>query len=337
MKDTDPQSVVEEFERTERDRTAATVVKQKRLARRLWRLAAIGMVLVLAAAAYLYFSFYRPVGSGPAGPAVQREAFAKPWTKHKVLLLGLGDSVTAGYGVSRPYSYFGRLVKNPPEEFEDMRGICLGAVLPNLRAENMSLSGSTSIMHLATIRGLEKQDADTFGLVVMTTGGNDLIHSYGQRPACEGAMYGATLEQARPWIENFRQRLDEMIGLLEERFPGGCMIFLADIYDPSDGVGDPASAFLPAWPDCMAIHRAYNEVIRRSAEKHPSVHVVPMHAEFLGHGVHCTQPWRAHYRRGDPHYWYALNLEDPNIRGYDAIRRLFLIEIAKQARRLKGL
>ena len=89
------------------------------------------------------------------------------------------------------------------------------------------------------------------------------------------------------------------------------MIFLADIYDPSDGVGDPASAWLPDWPDCMAIHRAYNEAIRRCAGKHKSVHVVPMHAEFLGHGIHCTQPWRAHYRSDDPHYWYAGNLEDP--------------------------
>ena len=62
-----------------------------------------------------------------------------------------------------------------------------------------------------------------------------------------------------------------------------------------------------------------------------SVHVVPVHAAFLGHGVHCTQPWRENYRLADPTYWYAVNLEDPNIRGYDAIRRLFLIEIAKCA------
>ena len=55
-----------------------------------------------------------------------------------------------------------------------------------------------------------------------------------------------------------------------------------------------------------------------------------MHEEFLGHGIHCTQPWQAHYRCGDPHYWYTWNLEDPNIRGYDAVRR-FLIEIAKHA------
>ena len=37
-----------------------------------------------------------------------------------------------------------------------------------------------------------------------------------------------------------------------------------------------------------------------------------------------------------PHYWYAENLEDPNVRGYDAIRRLFLIEIAKVAEELAG-
>lgn len=54
-----------------------------------------------------------------------------------------------------------------------------------------------------------------------------------------------------------------------------------------------------------------------------------MHAPFLGHGLACTQFWRANYRSEDPHYWYFVNLEDPNERGYDAIRRLFLIEMAK--------
>ena len=102
--------------------------------------------------AYLYFFYAKPVGSGPAGPMVPREAFAKPWTHRKVLLLGLGDSVTAGYGVAPPYSYFNRLVKNPDNEFEDMQGICLSAVLPNLRANNMAVSDSTSQMHLDTIR-----------------------------------------------------------------------------------------------------------------------------------------------------------------------------------------
>jgi len=62
----------------------------------------------------------------------------------------------------------------------------------------------------------------------------------------------------------------------------------------------------------------------------------PLHDEFLGHGIHCRQPWREHYRPKDPYYWYAENLEDPNIRGYDAIRRLFLIEMVKVADELAG-
>lgn len=298
--------------------------------RRLLVLISCGALLIGAALLYIYFFYSKPTGSGPAGPRVPREAFAKPWTMRKVLLLGLGDSVTAGFGVAPTYSYFGRLIKNPDDEFDDMQGICLSAVLPNLRAENLAVSGSTSIAHLEIIREtLKTQDADTFGLVTMTTGGNDIIHNYGRSPPREGAMYGAMIDQARPWIENFENRLGQMIELLEARFPGGCAIFLADIYDPTDGRGDAHSAGLPAWPDGTAIHRAYNEVIRRCAARRPSVHVVPMYDEFLGHGIHCTQPWQTHYRCRDPHYWYAWNLEDPNIRGYDAIRRLMLIEIAK--------
>jgi lysophospholipase L1-like esterase len=298
--------------------------------RRLFWLLTIGLVLVAGALLYLYFFYARPIGSGPAGPIVPRNFFAKPWTQRKVLLLGLGDSVTAGYGVASPYSYFNRLVKNPDNDFEDMRGICLSAVLPNLHVDNMAVSDSTSRMHLDTVRNILKtQGKDVFGLVVMTTGGNDLMHDYGRSPPREDAMYGATLEQARPWIKNFEKRLGEMIDLLEAKFPGGCVIFLADIYDPSDGVGDPASVLLPDWPDCMAIHQAYNEVIHRCADEHRSVYIVPIHAEFLGHGIHCTQPWRKHYRARDPHYWYAVNLADPNIRGYDALRRLFLIAIAE--------
>jgi hypothetical protein len=55
-----------------------------------------------------------------------------------------------------------------------------------------------------------------------------------------------------------------------------------------------------------------------------------MYEAFLGHGVHCRKFWGAHYRSADPHYWYAPNLEDPNDRGYDAIRRVFLSEILKE-------
>lgn len=300
--------------------------------KRLLALLLVGIALIAAAAAYIEFHFHLPEGAGSAGPAVSAEPFATPWSERKVLFLGVGDSVTAGFGARRGYSFFDRLVTNPPDEFEDMCGRSLTLVLPNLRAQNLAVSGSTSLQHLRLIEEkLQKQPEEVFGLIVMTSGGNDLIHWYGRTPPREGAMYGATLEEATPWIANYEKRLDDMFTLLESRFPGGCRIFIADIYDPSDGRGDPETVGLPAWPDVLAIHAAYNEAIRRAAGRHASVRVVPMCEVFLGHGIHCRKFWTRHHRAGDPTYWYAINLEDPSERGYDAIRRVFLNEIAKEA------
>ena len=85
----------------------------------------------------------------------------------------------------------------------------------------------------------------------------------------------------------------------------------------------------------MQILDAYNTVIRRAAESRANIHVVEIHDAFLGHGIHCPQFWRDHFDWHDPHYWYFVNLEDPNERGYDVIRRLFLIEIAKNKEHFK--
>jgi len=280
---------------------------------------------------YLWFSV--PVGEGPAGPPVPREPFQGVWTTRPVLLLGLGDSVTAGFGASPGHSYFNLLFSNPRDEYPEMNGICLRNVLSNLTSKNLSMSGTTSIEHLATqVDRLEVQPADVLGLVMMTTGGNDLIHNYGRTPPYEGAMYGASMEQATPWIEAFDHRLGTMLDRIEQCFPGGYHVFLANIYDPTDGVGDAERAGLPPWPDGTRILAAYNDIIARQANSRPNVHLVDVYHEFLGHGIHCTQFWRQHYRRADPHYWYFENLEDPNNRGYDAIRRLFLLEIAKVGR-----
>jgi len=150
-------------------------------------------------------------------------------------------------------------------------------------------------------------------------------------------MYGATWQQAQPWIANYEQRLNDMLAAIKARFPGGCAILLADIYDPSDGYGHPESAGLPSWPDVVQIHDAYNAALRRAASRHPEVHVVPMHDEFLGHGVHCRKFWLKTYRPNDPHYWYAPNIEDPHDRGYDAIRRLYLLELIKLREEFRAL
>jgi len=283
-----------------------------------------------AAVFYLHFWLSRPIGNGPAGPIVPKESFAKNWSTNEILLVGLGDSVTAGFGARKGYSYFSRLVSNPADEFSDMSGICLGAVFPNLHYTNLSESGSTSMEHAERqIPKLPTVGSNVTAIIVITTGGNDLIHNYGRTPPREGAMYGATFEESKPWITNFNLRMDSMMGQLEKHFPAGCEIFVADIYDPTDGCGDIQRTGLPAWPDAPKILAAYNEIIHGLAEKDRHVHVVNMREGFLGHGIHCTQFWSKHYDSKDPHYWFYSNLEDPNERGYDALRRLFLIQMQK--------
>lgn len=306
--------------------------RTSRWTRLRWLLLA-GCLLIGLAGGYVYFHLYLPVGSGPAGPAVIAAAFEQPWTERKVLLVGLGDSVTAGFGASQGKGYVERLATNPPDEFADMQGRSLGHVLPNLNRLNIAVSGSNSLEHLRHVRErLPQQEADVFGLAVMTTGGNDLIHWYGRSPPREGAMYGATIEQAQPWIAGYEQRLDTIFSEIESRFPGGCAIFVADIYDPSDGRGDPESTWaLPPWPDCVKILTAYNAALYSAASKHPNVHVVPVHDTFLGHGIHCRKVWLAHYDWQDPSFWYSKDiLEDPNDRGYDALRRVFLRTIVER-------
>jgi Lysophospholipase L1 and related esterases len=304
--------------------------------KRLSALVVAGLFLVVSGAGYLYFFRARPIGTGPAGPELSAEMFSGVWSDKPVLLVGLGDSVTAGFGARRGYSYFNLLVTNSATDFQDMRGKCLQAVLPNLIFTNLSESGSTSGEHLRRqLPRLPVVGSNTTALVVITTGGNDLIHNYGRTPPREEAMYGATWEQAEPWIKNFERRLNEMIGVINDHYSAGCEIFLANIFDPTDAVGDIQRAGLPPWKDGIKILTAYNEVIQRCAENHHSVHLVDMHKAFLGHGIHCTQFWSKHYRSNDPRYWYYVNLEDPNERGYDAIRRLFLIEISKVAKQLR--
>ncbi len=302
----------------------------RRKSTRLLVLGVVFLVLVGAALSYVHFYLWRPMGDGPAGPAVAAEPFDSVWTQRPVVVLGLGDSITAGFGADSGYGFFDRLVTNPPDEYADMRGRSLATVLPNVTVKNMAVNGSTSLDCVADqLPQLETHAADVFGIVVLTTGGNDIIHMYGRIPPREGAMYGATLDEAKPWIANYETRLDAIVDAVESAFPGGCRIFLGNIYDPSDSLGDPAAAGLPAWPDVLEVLGAYNAAIARCAERRDTVTLVDIHGEFLGHGVACRRFWHPQYDRHDPNYWYFVNLEDPNHRGHDAVRRIFLNAMAQ--------
>jgi len=297
-----------------------------------FRLSGISIASIVLLLAWWLARVPAPMGSGPAGATVDAARFEQHWLKQPVALVSLGDSVSTGYGAGKGMGYFDLIQHNADDAYPAMRALDLHRVLDIRYVERLAANSTSSIEHEGVIQRMQVWPADTFGLVCMTTGGIDLIHQYGKARPRDGAMYGADWATAEPWIRNFEQRLDRMLELLKGKFPGGCAVFLATIYDPTDSVGDIENAgpmfWLPAWPDAKRIHTEYNEVIRRACARHDQAHVVDVCAALLGHGIHCNEPGNPHYDADDPTYWYFINLEDPNQRGYDAIRRAFLNAIS---------
>lgn len=294
-------------------------------------LAAVGVVLLTGAIFFrhYYLRIPPPVGEGPAGPAVPRKPFAEVWSRQRVLVVGLGDSIVVGEGAKEGYGCFARLIANPPGEDGPMQGLCLKSVFPNLEVLNMAVSDTTSCGHAELqVPQIPPQGPNVLGIAVISSGGNDLLDFLNTGRPKDCALYGATLQQAEPWIAAYEQRLDAMLAQLETSFPGGCHIFMFNLYDPSDG--DGPAPFLPAlkWPDAMKVLRD-NETIARCLARHPTAHLIDLHSLFMGHGFACARFWASTYRPEDPHFWYFTNWEDPNDRGHDAIRRLLLVEMAR--------
>ncbi len=298
--------------------------------RRLTLLLVIGGLGCVAAWSFRHFHLALAVGHGPAGPAVAAEEFLAPISWRPVYLLGMGDGVTEGAGVSRDEGYFFRLAEPIQGDSADLRGISLRSLFPRLRSFNRAVEGTSSIEHLEKqVQKFPVQKEEILGIVVLTTGAGDVFREYGREAPRDGAICGATLAQALPWVQAFEARLDQIVTALIARFPGGCHIFLGTILDATDGTGDLERIGLPEWEDGMELFRRYNRAIRRCAERHEQVHLVELHDAFLGHGVHSAKFWHAHYRPEDPHCWFQDDLELPNRRGTDAIRRLFLLEIRR--------
>lgn len=299
------------------------------LRRRLKWLVAIGLLLIATAVFYLVFWHARPIGSGPTNISVRVVSRKDKWFEQPTVLLGLGDSITDGFGAGPGRSYFSRLAAVNPDPELGNGGYSLRTKVGTLTAINDAVSGATSLeLEQDFLPRVKVQPVEVRGIVVLTIGGNDVIHNYGRTPPREGAMYGASWEQAQPWIANFRDRLNRILDGIDQKFPGGCEVFVGNIYDPTDGVGDIEHAGLPAWRDGLRVLAAYNAVIKEVCDSRENAHLVDLHTAFLGHGIHCLQFWRSHFRVDDPHYWYFDNLEDPNDRGYDAILRLSLDAMA---------
>src|SRR5690242_12045492 len=84
--------------------------------RRLALILGSGVILLLGVLFYTRYFLARPIGEGPAGPAVACEAFENVWTTRSIQLIGIGDSVTKGLGAASPdHTFFARMICNPDD------------------------------------------------------------------------------------------------------------------------------------------------------------------------------------------------------------------------------
>lgn len=68
-----------------------------------WRVVGLTLLIILLFVGYASWRAYgalrvRPTGIGPSGPAVAAAPFEKVWSEQEIVFLGVGDSITRGYG-----------------------------------------------------------------------------------------------------------------------------------------------------------------------------------------------------------------------------------------------
>jgi len=226
------------------------------------------------------------------------------------LYLGLGDTLSIDkYAGGSGCGACALLARNRDDAYPDFAGRDLTSRFPDITLAPLARDG-------ATTRGvLEEQvfrlPADPGGrtVVTFTAGANDLLLTLQLR--------GTLLDEDG---EAVVRRLRSMVASIHTRF-AECLVLLATVVDPTDGVGDLLAPGQPLNRGLDVLARV-NDQIRRIAAEDDGTELVDLHAAFLGHGSHAREPANPHHHPDDPTPWLG-DLVTPNDRGADAIRRLW--------------
>jgi hypothetical protein len=160
----------------------------------------------------------------------------------------------------------------------------------------------------------------------MTIGGNDMQNAIFELLTTSGS---AQEDQAAEIIADVADNLDEMIDYLQDptRFPDGSYIYMANVYDPTDGVGQVGNCFFGM--DLTSLWSYFDDanVAFRAVAEARGVGLVDMHGHFLGHGYYYDDSSSEHYSADDPNLWFDSDCIHPNNAGHHELRRLFYSSI----------
>lgn len=260
-------------------------------------------------------------GGSDGGPSTRHSSFVPPGMRPETAarLIVLGDSISAGVGASRASrSYAALLAANDDATWGEESETDLESKFgPGVEYVNVSVSGATTAnlsSQLTSLTNRLKPPVVGHSIAVMTVGGNDLQQAiyWSQPPA------GSVLDNAIVNIAVVANHFQD-----EENYPDGVSLYVAAVYDPSDGAGvvpgcfggrdlTEFSAALPVWRE------RYIELGELK-----DFAVVDVYRAFLGHGYNHYDENNPHYVADDPSLWFVNDCIHPNDRGHHEIRRLF--------------
>ena len=149
------------------------------------------------------------------------------------------------------------------------------------------------------------EDSDDPMLITLTVGGNDLLSAFGNRPK-------------RALLEKIERDVAEAYDFLVDHAAGTLSEWNVDRQHDLRSVGPvrkDSRRLDEIGPLPLEILDRMNDHIRALAIGTPRVLLADVHAHFLGHGVSV----------GDDDRWYwRRSLVEPNARGANEIRRLWL-------------
>jgi lysophospholipase L1-like esterase len=227
--------------------------------------------------------------------------------------VALGDSMLIDYYAGGPgWGAASLLYKNLDDAYPDWRGKDLATLYPGIGFYNLTSDGATTDTvfnwQLPKVPTGENQAT----IIIITVGGNDLLHHY-----------GVPEEKGEKLSYEMKVKLIKIISYLQDpvRFPKPPRIYIGNIYDPSDGIGNLEKEGYSRWPNGLKVLDHWNKRIEEVAQE-KGLTLVDIHRHFLGHGVNYNDPSGKYYHPEDNTPWLWLVIE-PNSRGAHEIRKLF--------------
>lgn len=239
----------------------------------------------------------------------------------------VGDSITAGTGASnRNLPYTMLLRENDDETWPTAADLDFGGIYdeePEVIDEALGGATTASLVAKQLPHVTEALGDQVSGVtaVVVTIAGND-VQALIAKPS-----------KTEETTENILENLGEFYDYFQdpERFPDGSVIFLANVYEPSDGVGQYDDCFYGLNLESVLESLQYVNEATLAQAKERNVAWIDMHGHFLGHGFYSEDEDNPYYQADDPSLWFSDDCIHPNDRGHHEIRRLMWYALAGES------